>query len=277
MSVNYIKKICSENGFKPNKRLGQNFLADDNVRDKILNAYSIACDETVMEIGPGLGAMTSSIASRCKKVIAIEKDPKVCAIMKPVFDAAGNVFLFQDDFLKVDISKHADGGKVKICGNVPYYITTPIIEKILEQRGSVTSAFLVVQDELAVRIAAPPGTRACGSISCFIQYFAAVKKVFKIKKGCFYPKPQVESCLLRLDILDEPRVKVKDEELFFRIIRRAFSERRKMMLNPLSSGDIKGLSKSEWTSILTELEISTSSRAEDLSLEEFARISNKLS
>lgn len=277
MNLNSIKKICEEKKFRPKKTLGQNFLVDNNVRRKLINAYSIKSDETVLEIGPGLGAMTLPVSDVCGQVIAVEKDHRICEIMRPVFNEKGNIILVEDDFLQIGLGKYAKSGKLKVVGNVPYYITTPIIEKLLDQRKFVTSAFLVVQDEMATRISSPPGSRDYGSLSCFIQYFADAGKVFKIKKNCFYPKPRVESCLLRLDMLQKPRVRVSDEDLFFRIIRKAFSQRRKKMINPLSKGDIKGLLKEDWIRVLLELGINTAARAEDLSLEEYARIANKLS
>lgn len=275
MEPTKLRELWLEHGFRPEKSLGQNFLMDKNVRDKLVDAYSLEEDETVLEIGPGFGVMSLEAAKRCKRLYAVEKDERIYSIMSPFFREAGNITIFNDDILKTDICALAkDAGSIKVIGNIPYCISTPIMERLILQRKCIKSAFLVIQDELAVRIVSPPGSRDFGSISCYVQYYTSVKKVFKITKNCFFPKPVVDSCLLRMDFLKEPSVKVKDETLFFDIIHKAFSERRKQIVNPLSSESFLGMDKQAWAALLEGCGVAPTSRAEGLSLADYGRIAD---
>lgn len=273
MEPTQLKELWAEHGFRPEKSLGQNFLMDKNVRDKLIDAYSLAPEDIVLEIGPGFGVMTFEAAKNCARLYAVEKDERISSIMAEYFSAAGNITLISGDILETDICALAEGGrKVKVIGNIPYCISTPIIERLVAQARCVKSACLVMQDELASRIVSPPGSRDCGSISCFVQYYARAKKVFKISKNCFFPRPAVDSCLVSFDFLEKPPVEVEDEKLFFDIVHKAFSERRKQVVNPLSSRGFLGMGKKEWADLLESCGVSTSRRAEDLSLEDYARI-----
>ena len=278
MDISDLKNKCAASNFRPDKRLGQNFLIDRNIRDKILGFLPVTKDTQVLEIGPGFGMMTESLSMMAKKVFAVEKDKELCRIMKSDFLERKNVELISSDILEVDleeIQKRA-GGKLFVYGNVPYNITSLIIEKIIAARSVVDGLYMVIQEEVASRLCAAPGTKIYGSISCFVQYYASVRKIFRISKNCFFPKPKVGSCLIGLNFFKEPFFSVKDEEMMFLIIRKAFSQRRKKVLNPLASDTFLGLNKDSWMRALTAAGIDPQSRAEDISLEEYTRISNEV-
>ncbi|MDP8298935.1 MAG: 16S rRNA (adenine(1518)-N(6)/adenine(1519)-N(6))-dimethyltransferase RsmA [Candidatus Tantalella remota] len=278
MNMDKIKELAKTHGFRPNKRLGQNFLVDNNIKEKILSFLPLSKDLTVVEIGPGFGMMTFDLAERCGRLIAIEKDPRVCEIMEEFFAEKGNIELICGDILETDIARAAGAPKSKILvyGNVPYYITTPIVEAIIEQRSSVSELYMVIQEELADRLVAVPGSKIYGSISCFVQYYTKPEKVFKISQNCFFPRPKVNSCLIRMEFLEKPRVQVADEEFMFKLIRKAFSQRRKKMLNPLSDGWIESMDKNRWKEVLTLCGVDLSARAEELSLEVYAALADKV-
>jgi len=278
MNLTQLKTLWREHDFRPNKKLGQNFLIDNNVRDNILKNLPVAENDTLIEIGPGFGVMTFEAARLCGKLYAVEKDEKICSIMKPFYEKSANIELICKDVLDVEISSFSkEGGKILILGNLPYYITTPIIEKIIENKKLIRNAYVVVQDELADRIVASPGSRVFGSITCFIQFHANVKKLFKIKKNSFYPRPKVDSCLLAIEVLEEPSVSVKDEKLMFDVIHKCFSQRRKKIINPLSHTNFLGFDRDKWNEIITSCGIDPSSRAEQLSLKDYAKITNTIS
>lgn len=248
---------------------------DRNVRDKLVDAYELEAGESVLEIGPGFGVMSFETAKRCRHLHVVEKDERVFSIMAPFFREAGNITAYNADILETDICALAKGaGRIKVIGNIPYCISTPIIERLITSRECVKSAFLVMQDELAVRIVSPPGSRDFGSISCYVQYYTSVRKVFKITKNCFFPRPVVDSCLVRMDFPEKPSVSVRDEGLFFDIIHQAFSERRKQVVNPLSSGGFLGMDKQAWVAIFKRCGVDPASRAEAISLSSYGRISD---
>ncbi|MFH1877800.1 MAG: 16S rRNA (adenine(1518)-N(6)/adenine(1519)-N(6))-dimethyltransferase RsmA [Candidatus Omnitrophota bacterium] len=274
MDLADLKKIWMENGFRPNKRLGQNFLVDNNVRDNILRYIGFKPEDTVVEIGAGFGVMTFAIARKCARLYAVEKDSRVCAIMSPLFKTMENIELIHADFLTVDLAGLSAGRDLAVYGNIPYYISSPIIETLIEQRRIIKRAYLVMQEELADRIVSPPGTKAYGSLSCFVQYFTKPGKVFRIRKNCFYPKPQVDSCLLEIIMLESPSVAVKNEELMFRIIRKGFSQRRKKVINPLSQDGSLSMDRAKWREVFCECGLDPSKRAEDLSLSDYAKLAD---
>ncbi len=277
MDLKQIRDLCKTAGFRPNKRLGQNFMVDNNTRKKIISSIRFRSSDTVVEIGAGFGAMTFLLAECVKKVIAVEKVARVYEIMKPIFQKKENIVFMNEDILKVDLERvRSSDNKLTVFGNIPYYISTPVIEKIIDQRAYVESAYIVMQEELADRIVASPGTRTAGSISYFVQFYTKPKKLFRIKKNVFYPKPQVESCLLELEVLSSPSVKVRNESIMFQIIRRAFSERRKMAINPLSSSGLLAEGRSGWERIFNKCQLDKSSRAENLSLKDYSFIADEL-
>ena len=264
---------------RPLKRLGQNFLIDANIKEKIIEAIRPAADDIIVEIGPGLGALTGGLVSLSRKVIAVEKDSRLCdALREGVGAKAKNLVLINDDILKVDLSSLAGNEKIKLAGNLPYYITTPILEYIIENKRLIKSAVITIQREVADRILASPGGKEYGSLSCFVQYHTRPEYLYTISRKCFKPQPSVDSSLIRLDIPDSPAVKVRDEELYFRIIRKAFNQRRKTILNALSSRGLAGPlgTKEGLGAALSRAGIDPSHRPETLSLQSFANLASCL-
>ncbi|MFH1799029.1 MAG: 16S rRNA (adenine(1518)-N(6)/adenine(1519)-N(6))-dimethyltransferase RsmA [Candidatus Omnitrophota bacterium] len=275
MELTQLKQLWQAHDFRPKKRMGQNFLIDKNVRDKIIGALCLTKESTVIEVGPGFGVMSLELADKCEKLFAVEKDKRICEIMAPIFESRKNITFFCDDILNVDFSAVTHNCEnLIIFGNIPYYISTPLMVKVIEARKYVKSVFIVIQDDLARRITANPGSKTYGSISCFIQFYTSCKRLFTITNNCFYPRPQVESCLLKLEILPHGSVEVQDEELLFKIIRKAFSQRRKKVINSLSDKDFLSLNKAKWEDILKKCKINPSTRAENLSLQDYATLTN---
>ncbi len=274
MDLKELKALWREEDFRPNKKLGQNFLIDKNVRDNILKALCVDSSKRVLEIGAGFGVMSFELAAMCGKLFAVEKDRRICGIMAERFREK-DITLIEASILDVDICALAkDSGALTVFGNIPYYISTPVIEKMIRQRKCIDAVYLVIQEELAERIASSSGSRVYGSISCFVQFYMEVKKLFRIKKNSFYPRPRVDSHLVELKVLSEPSVKVTDEALMFRIVRKAFSQRRKKAVNPLSQGDFASMTRDDWIRLFESCGIDPASRAESLSLEDYARVSD---
>jgi 16S rRNA (adenine1518-N6/adenine1519-N6)-dimethyltransferase len=275
MTLSELKELWREIDFRPNKKMGQNFLVDNNVRDNIVRALGLNKNSVVMEIGAGFGIMSTAIADGCGKLYAVEKDRIIAGLMRDVLKDKKNIVLVEGDALEVDIARLEPGrGKLVVFGNIPYYITTPVIEKIIDSKKYISRAFIMVQEEFADRLVSPPGSRIYGSISCFVQFHARVRKLFKISRNSFYPRPKVDSCLLEMVILEEPSVKVRDEKLMFSIIRKAFSQRRKQLFNTLSHGDFLSIERKKWHDLLLRCNIDPTRRPEELSLSDFAAISD---
>jgi 16S rRNA (adenine1518-N6/adenine1519-N6)-dimethyltransferase len=273
-----LVKLFSEKGFTPLKRLGENYLIDENIKDKIIRAASLIRDDAVLEIGPGFGALTFDIAKSAGKVTALEIDRKACAILK---ELAGedhpNLTIINGDILKFDIAKAAGAnGRLKVIGNLPYYITTPIVERLIDNRMFIESIIIMTQKEVGARFMACAGSADYSSISCFVNYFTASEYIHTVKRTSFFPSPEVDSCILRLTLLARPSVEVGDEEKFFRIIRGSFNQRRKSIVNSLSRPAVLDMPKEKLAGALKEAGIAPSSRPEELSLRDFAAISNAL-
>ena len=272
---NEVKAIFSRYDFRPLKRFGENYLVDSNIKDKIINTVDPQRDDVILEIGPGLGALTIDLAKSGASVIAVEKDKKAFAILKGlVKDDFPNLKILCGDILEFDLKALGLKKKAKVVGNLPYYITTPIIEYLIENRNFVGTAFITVQKEVAHRFLSDAGSKECGSISCFIRYYTNPVYIHTINRSSFYPVPDVDSAFIRLYFLEKPSVHVKDEKLFFKIVRGAFNQRRKSIINSLSREAVLGLPKEEVSSILNGIGISPTVRPESLGLEEFAKIAN---
>ena len=257
--------------------MGENYLIDGNVKDLIIREAGVSKADTVLEIGPGFGALTIDMASSGAKVFAVDKDKKACVILKEIVGGKyKNLEIVNDDMLKFDIRKLKAPKNIKVIGNLPYYVTTPIIEYLIENRRSIESALIVIQKEVALRLLAGPGSKDYGSISCFIQYYTKPAYIHTIKRTSFYPEPEVDSSLLRLDFLDKPSVDVSDEELFFKIVRGAFNQRRKTIMNSLSREAVLGLPKEDMAAIFARAGVDPSSRPEDLPLSAFASLTNAI-
>jgi 16S rRNA (adenine1518-N6/adenine1519-N6)-dimethyltransferase len=284
LTKSQLKQVFSEHNFTPLKRFGENYLIDSNIKDKIIAASGIGKGDTVLEIGPGLGALTIDLAGSGAAIFAVEKDKKAYDILKDISsNRFGNLKIFNEDILKFDLVRHCEAAKrpkqsqkIKVLGNLPYYVTTPIIEYLIENKGIIDSALIVIQREVADRLLASPGTKDYGSISCFVQYYTRPSYIYTIKRGSFFPEPEVDSSLLRLDFLETPPVKVKDEKLFFKIIRGAFNQRRKTIINSLSREEVLDMSKENLSKALEKARVEAQSRPEQLSLSDFAQIANAI-
>lgn len=274
-----IKDIKERYGFKLSKSLGQNFLTDKNIIDRIIGSAEIGPDDLVIEIGPGIGVITREAAETARKVIAVEIDKNLIPILKETLSDVDNVEIVNQDILKTDVNQLiANQGDsisgVKIIGNLPYYITTPIIMKLLEDGVMADSITVMMQKEVADRIKASPGTKAYGALSVTVQYYCTVEGVVNVPKEVFVPQPKVDSTVLRLSIREEAPVKLSDREIFFRCVKAGFGQRRKTLLNSLMG--IEGITKEGVKEALDAAGIDSARRAETLDLEEFAKLSNEV-
>ena len=274
-----IRDIKERHGFKLSKSLGQNFLTDKNIIDRIIEGAGIGADDLVIEIGPGIGVITSEAAERAKRVIAVEIDKNLIPILKETLKDYDNVEIINKDILKTDVNGLIDGCKekfagVKILGNLPYYITTPIIMKLLEDGVKADSITIMMQKEVADRIKALPGTKAYGALSVAVQYYCTAEAVVNVPKEVFMPQPKVDSTVLRLCIRKEKPVILEDRDMFFRCVKAGFGQRRKTLLNSLMG--IDNITKDIVRDALEKAGIDPSRRAETLNLEEFAKLSNEV-
>ena len=261
---------------KPKKSLGQNFLFDKNIQRKIIDACSLSEEDIILEIGSGRGELTAGLAPLVKKVYALEIDPRLIFKLEQKLSIYSNCRIIKSDILKFNINKFLQENetkqKIKVIGNIPYYISSPIIEHLINYRNNISQAFMTVQKEFGRRVVALPGSKEYGSFSCFVQYYVRSKILFEIKRSCFRPAPKVDSCFLSLKFRDKPGVEVKDEELFFKLIRAAFNQRRKTLRNSLSGF----ITQKELEEFLNSARIDKNVRPEDLSLEQFAGLLKKV-
>ena len=274
-----IREIKDKDGFRLSKSLGQNFLTDKNIIDEIIESAQIGPEDLVMEIGPGMGVITMEAAEKAKKVIAVEIDKNLIPILKETLKDYDNVEIINKDILKTDVNGLIDGCKekfagVKILGNLPYYITTPIIMKLLEDGVKADSITIMMQKEVADRIKALPGTKAYGALSVAVQYYCTAEAVVNVPKEVFMPQPKVDSTVLRLCIRKEKPVILEDRDMFFRCVKAGFGQRRKTLLNSLMG--IDNITKDIVRDALEKAGIDPSRRAETLNLEEFAKLSNEV-
>ncbi|MFZ5801288.1 MAG: 16S rRNA (adenine(1518)-N(6)/adenine(1519)-N(6))-dimethyltransferase RsmA [Candidatus Omnitrophota bacterium] len=251
----------------PKKSLGQNFLNNAKISQRIIQSCDLSLSDEVLEIGPGRGALTRQLAPLVKRIIAVEIDRRLCEQLRQELKF-NNLEIVCQDILRFDFSKVAS--KLKVIGNIPYYISTPIISHLLGNKGKIDAIYLSLQKELGLRAAALPGGKEYGAFSCFVQHHTEPEILFPISKGCFSPQPKVDSVFVRLRVRPQPLIKVKDEEYFFKIIHAAFSQRRKTLGNALSAL----LPKKELLTGLKALGIDPGLRAEKLTLGDFARIAD---
>lgn len=278
-----VRSLTEKYGFRVSKSLGQNFLMDQHIVDQIIKGSNIDEASLVIEIGPGLGVLTAAAAKKAGKVVAIEIDKKLLPILKETLGEYPNVEVIQGDILKTDLlpileQNQKVGGRnresIRVMGNLPYYITTPIIMKLLEERLPLSSITIMMQKEVGERIAAQPGTKAYGALSLAVQYYATVTQVSKVSREVFFPKPNVDSIVLRLDLRKEAPVSLENEQLFFDVIKAGFSQRRKTLRNTLSG--LASLSREEMEAAMEAAGIDPGRRGETLSMEEFAALSNQI-
>lgn len=273
--------VLQKYNFVFQKKFGQNFLIDTHVLDKIIGSAEITKDDFVLEIGPGIGTMTQYLAQAAGEVVAVEIDKNLIPILEDTLNGYENVSVINDDVLKVDIEALArernDGKPIKVVANLPYYITTPIIMGLFEKHVPLKSITVMVQKEVADRMQVGPGTKDYGALSLAVQYYAKPYIVANVPPNCFMPRPKVGSAVIRLDRYDEPPVKVKDERLMFKIIRASFNQRRKTLANGLNNSPEISVSKEIITEAIESLGRGASVRGEALTLEEFAKLSDRIS
>lgn len=274
--------ILNKYKISANKKLGQNFLINEEVVQNIINSSNITENDLVIEIGPGLGTLTKEILNKAGKLICVELDTKMIKILKDRFSLYKNFELLNQDILKTDLKtiihnekKNNNLKTAKIIANLPYYITTPIIMKLLEEKLDLESITVMVQKEVAERLIAVPGPKEknTGAISYTVLYYASSQKIMEVDKESFIPAPEVQSEVIKLDIRKDPIVKVKKPEYMFKIIKFAFMQRRKTLLNSLTNANIFK-NKEEGIKILEEIGLSENVRAENLSIEDFAKIAD---
>ena len=275
-----LKEILNRHGFSFSKSLGQNFLIDRNVLDKIVDAADIKEDGCALEIGPGAGTLTQCLAARASKAAAIEIDSALIPILNETMSQYDNFTLIHKDVMEVNLPELTNqlfGDKTFcVAANLPYYITTPIIMTFLENRLNVTSMTLMVQKEVADRMAAAPGGKDYGALSVAVQYYTSVSLVCKAEPHCFMPQPKVASAVINLKVLKEPKVKAENEKLFFKIVKSAFGQRRKTLVNALTKSPYINLSKDGVIDALEVMGMNFGIRGERLSVEEFVELSNIL-
>ncbi|GAB6160399.1 16S rRNA (adenine(1518)-N(6)/adenine(1519)-N(6)) -dimethyltransferase RsmA [Howardella ureilytica] len=267
-------------GFSFAKKYGQNFLIDGNTVNNIVKNAGITKEDTVLEIGPGIGTMTQVLCEHAKNVIAVEIDKRLIDVLTFTLKDYDNVTVINSDILKCNIEelceKYSHDGKLKVVANLPYYITTPIIMELLEKNNNsvIESITVMIQKEVAERLGAEPGNKDYGAITLSINYYSDANIVMNVPSSCFMPKPNVDSAVIRMDIYDKPPVKTKDETKMFKIIKAAFSQRRKTLVNSVSGST--DIAKETILKSLNELGLSESVRGEALSLEQFAKLSDKI-
>lgn len=272
--------VLQKYNFNFQKKYGQNFLIDSNILKRIVAGAGITKEDVVLEIGPGIGTMTQYLAEAAKKVIAIEIDDKLIPILQDTLSGYDNVRVIHRDVLKVDLnalSQEENGGQpFKVVANLPYYITTPIIMGLFEQKVPVKSITVMVQKEVADRMQVGPGNKDYGALSLAVQYYAKPEILLEVSPGCFMPRPNVSSKVIHLTKHQTPPVEVKDEALMFSLIRAAFNQRRKTLVNGLKNAEQLSFSREEIEAALAKLGLSPAVRGETLTLEQFALLSNLL-
>lgn len=267
------REIVEKYGFHFTKSLGQNFLVDQNIVHAIVQGAEIGKEDHVVEIGPGVGTLTRELIRTAGKVTAIELDAKLIPILQEELKEADNFELIHADATKVDFEALAPGENIKLVANLPYYVTTPIITRILNDKVGFQSLTIMIQKEVAERINAVPGTKDYGALSLLVQYYCDTKIVRHVPPECFIPRPKVDSTVIRLTRLAKPRAEVADEELFFRIIRQVFNMRRKTLANNLKA---LGYSREYVEEVLRRAGLDEKVRGETLSVERFAQLANTI-
>lgn len=277
-NIGTIKEILSKNGFTFSKALGQNFLVNPSVCPRMAENCGADKETGVIEVGPGIGVLTNELAKVAKKVVAIELDKRLLPVLKETLADHNNVKVINDDVLKVDlhklISEEFPNMNVVVCANLPYYITSPVIMKLLEEKLPISALTVMVQKEAGQRICAEVGSRQSGAVTVAVNYYSKPSLLFNVSAGSFMPAPKVDSCVIRLDVSSEPTVSVTDDKSFFRVVKGAFAQRRKTLSNSMSSS--MGIDKQTVKAILEKAGIPENARAEQLNMEQLAKIADVL-
>ena len=279
-SPKVIKDIIGKYNFRFSKSLGQNFLIDGNIVEKIVDGAGIIQDDGVLEIGPGIGTLTQELIDRARRVVAVEIDKNLLPVLEETLGSPSNLSIVHGDILKTDIAGLVDeffeGKDFKVVANLPYYITTPIIMRFLEEQLPFTSLTVMVQKEVAQRMAAEPGEKEYGALSVAVQYYTNPRMVCKVPASVFMPKPKVDSMVINLERRDSPPAEVDDRDIFFKVVRTAFAKRRKTLLNNLTSGELGEWSREKILEALEAAGVDPQRRGETLSIQEFAGIANNI-
>lgn len=272
------KKIVEKYGFSFKKNFGQNFLVDERVLGKIVSSAEISKDDVVIEVGPGIGTLTQALAKEAYKVVAVEIDTTLVPILGELLSDFDNIEIINEDILKVDVNAIAEkypDKKIKMVANLPYYITTPIIMNVLENHIPVESITVMIQKEVAYRMKAQPSTKDYGSLSIAVQYYCEPYLVANVPQNCFMPRPNVDSAVIKLTVMDKPKVQVNNEKFMFEFIKAAFSQRRKTLVNCIFSSGLLTLSKDEIGKMLNGLGYDERVRGESLTLEDYGKITDE--
>ncbi|MFZ2539302.1 MAG: 16S rRNA (adenine(1518)-N(6)/adenine(1519)-N(6))-dimethyltransferase RsmA [Oscillospiraceae bacterium] len=277
-NIETIKDICKRYGFEFTKSLGQNFLINPNVCPELVQMGNIDENTGVIEIGTGFGVLTAELCKSAKKVVAIEIDTKLIRVLKETLAPYDNVKVINADVLKLDlaelIKEEFEGMEVCVCANLPYYITSPIIMSLLEERLPIKSITVMVQKEAAIRLCAQMGTRACGAVTAAVRYYSEPQILFEVSRDSFMPSPNVDSSVIRLDVRDQTPQNLASEEHFFKLVKASFSQRRKTLANPVSAAFC--VKKSDLLELMEKVSLKRTARAEELSFEEFIALSNEM-
>ncbi len=278
MGVRETRDLIGRHGVRPTKSLGQNFLVDDNVLAKIAAQGALSAADLVIEVGPGLGGLTRHLAAQAGRVVAVEIDRHLLPALAEATADLANVSVVHADILDCDIASLAGGwtGPVKVVANLPYYITTAIVMKFLEEFPACERLVLLVQREVADRMAAKPGTKDYGSLSVAVQYHAVPRRAFLVAPTCFLPPPEVDSAVVVLEVRRAPPVALADRRLFFSVVRAAFGQRRKTLHNALGGSGLVPGGRDALAGILAELGLPPAVRGEALSMEQFAQLANRI-
>ncbi len=277
--INTIRTVLTRHGFSFSKALGQNFLIDPEVCPEMAAQAVLSSEDGVLEIGPGIGVLTAELCARAKKVVAVELDKRLLPVLAETLADFDNLEIVNGDVLKLDLhalirEKFADCKHVSVCANLPYYITSPVIMKLLEEHLPLSQIVVMVQKEAAERLCAAVGTREAGAVTVAVQYYAEADLLFSVGRDSFLPAPKVDSAVIRLEIRPAPEFAVTDEKFFFRTVKAAFAQRRKTAQNGISAG--LGLSKDQVASALEKAELPADVRAEKIPMEQLVRLSNIL-
>lgn len=277
--IQTVKQILSRHGFSFSKSLGQNFLINPDVCPAMADEAVISENDGIIEIGAGVGVLTAELCKRAKKVVSIELDKRLLPVLDETLKDFDNFEVVNEDILKVDLhelikEKFSDCENVSVCANLPYYITSPVIMKLLEDKLPVKQIIVMVQKEAADRLTAPIGSRESGAITVAVNFYAKSSKLFDVNRDSFVPSPKVDSAVIRLETYPEPPIKLDDEAYFFKMVKAIFQQRRKTAVNGISAG--LGLTKPQVQQAMQSIGIDTNVRAEKLTMEELCELSNAL-
>ena len=278
-NLSVIKSVMADAGITFRKEFGQNFLTNRIIPEEIAEQCADDPESMILEIGPGIGCLTAELACRYAKVVAVEIDKGLIPVLDKTLAEFDNVTVINDDVMKIDLPKliaeHSEGRPVSVCANLPYYITTPILMMLLESGINFRTITVMVQNEVAQRLVAPPGKADYGAITAMLGYYGTVRKLFKVSAGCFVPAPKVDSAVIRIDLYREPKYKPRDERLMRNLIKAAFEMRRKTLQNAISA-KIQGYTKDEIKEAIVAIGHPETVRGECLSTEDFVNLSNFL-